>query len=793
MWVWLLWTLSLCQFTLGLTSDQVFSDDWQTTNIGRPIDLINLNHALYTLSSEGIISILDANNGEVLYRYYNENGRILEDSKIVKGNTDYIISYFNYGLDQDGYSKVILWDTKQTSLRVQREIQFPNKTLAVAQFEDMVYVATENGIHKFDLNPLNPPQTVFTSPVLLEEASIFVNPENRQVFATWEIQGSLYYSELEYFESKVFVGCKLAELRFYYSSSSNYFICNGQTVYEFDNYGAAKLKEGSNMVTDTLSSDLLVNAQIDDMKIIEDYVAIKSDNTLRLFNYREATLTPVVEFELPSSIEDSISHNFAVGDSTVYLITFSKHHRVDCYVNGTLQWSKDESLAEVKDIVVIDQDIDRFEIKKYMVVLSAAKTIGVFHLHRCSGQQLLNIFEVDVDFDRLHNVNNTVQGQLGSREFSVDFLNGKVFELHDNQPKEISSEPSFSAGMDLPYNRVEGYKNGVSTWRFQPDFERVTGLLKRSYDNEHVASNGIVLHDRSVLYKYLLPNTGVITTFNEDKNIVGIYLINLITGQLYGKFYRSVYTQFDPELDFSIVYEENFIIFSVVKGENSEVCVIDLFESLKPNFSLTKKLQVFSSIQDAFAPAFATQCFTVLNQQINQMAIFNTKYNIATKEIVCSTRFGQIFSIPKMVLDARRNGFIGDLKKGNNRDISYEDKKLPRISMSKYAASILSKFTYDPLIHIHPRFILSHHRKLISGHHKPYLNVVPTELESTAYVVYQGVDTFVTILRPSGSFDRLTSSFNFKIVIGTIILLILIIAYIYPKTERMKLLGLWNL
>lgn len=115
MWVWLLWTLSLCQFTLGLTSDQVFSDDWQTTNIGRPIDLINLNHALYTLSSEGIISILDANNGEVLYRYYNENGRILEDSKIVKGNTDYIISYFNYGLDQDGYSKVILWDTKQTS------------------------------------------------------------------------------------------------------------------------------------------------------------------------------------------------------------------------------------------------------------------------------------------------------------------------------------------------------------------------------------------------------------------------------------------------------------------------------------------------------------------------------------------------------------------------------------------------------------------------------------------------------------------------------------------------------
>ena len=53
--------------------------------------------------------------------------------------------------------------------------------------------------------------------------------------------------------------------------------------------------------------------------------------------------------------------------------------------------------------------------------------------------------------------------------------------------------------------------------------------------SEHVHSQGVVLGDRSVLYKYINPNLMVVTTegtSDSDKGFINVYLIDAITGHV---------------------------------------------------------------------------------------------------------------------------------------------------------------------------------------------------------------------------------------------------------------------
>lgn len=478
-------------------------------------------------------------------------------------------------------------------------------------------------------------------------------------------------------------------------------------------------------------------------------------------------------------------------------------------------------------------DKTRFGMSKNIVLLSENGKITVSTLYKDIDNKLPKdqlIFTPPVKLTKLLELDNNVFALSDDKNiYEIDIAHGKIipksvefvssnfkFIKQSESEYDVIKVPSFredeiyTTFFSKTENRITGqllYNNEQSeTWNFSPKNEKILSLSKRSYSNYDVAQNALVLSDRSTLYKYLIPNIGIITTLKtiENTKFVKFYIINLVSGQRYGIFEKKLGLSF-TENDIHIAFEENFVVFTVpdrFSPLDSQICSIDLFEVLKPNQKLTKDVVSLSAFDSPILPAFATQCYVIPGLAITDLTISNTKHNIATKTVILRTSYGQIISIPKMIIDGRRNGIIGDFKSIRNSDsevISLNGtdvfSKSQTISSSIYFSSISSRFAYDPIININPQSILSHHRKLITNkdNGKTFLTTKPTELESTTYVISVDGDIFVTILRPSGSFDKLTSSFNTKVVIMTIIILVLGIALIRPKTERIKLLGKWIL
>lgn len=550
--------------------------------------------------------------------------------------------------------------------------------------------------------------------------------------------------------------------------------------------------------------------------------------------------------------------------SYIDLLTVSPSNVISYYSNGALKWSNDQSFTDVMDSVILSSEAtsqlsieeyvyetssniltsyirrvihnydtifnknsstkfenDIFGFSKYLITLTANNKIGVYEMFKGEDKQqtLINIFTPSIKIEKLYQIDNKVYGLCNDSIYHINITTGEIKQTsydfftsnfkrltYDSRVEFIQTTENefYTTTINKETNKIQGHyvsnHTQQDTWVFKPRFEKILALNKRTYGNNNIPQNAIVLPDRSVLYKFLVPNIGIITTLNENEDILNFYINNLITGQNYGKFTKSVMHGINLELDVSVDVEENFIIFTIPNSSSpfdTEICVIDLFETLKPNVKLSKNIDLFSPFENTLLPAFASQCFILPGHKIRNLSIAQTKHNVAAKEIILSNNFGQIMTIPKMVLDGRRNGIIGDFKSKGAESISLNDinkSTLFRITSSKYGSSISSKFKYNPVINVHPRFILTHYRKLItSNSKKPELITIPTELESTTYVTSIDSDIFVTVLRPSGSFDRLTNSFNIKALIVTIIILMLGILYVRPKTEKVKLSSGWNL
>lgn len=484
-------------------------------------------------------------------------------------------------------------------------------------------------------------------------------------------------------------------------------------------------------------------------------------------------------------------------------------------------------------------NINRFGMSKKIIVLSNNGKLAVYQMYKSESSnspQMIAVFNPPVKLTKLYEIDKNIYALSENNSiFEIDIQLGKIHQISsefrasnfvdivksENEIETITTptietEEFYTTSFFELTNTIRGHlfnsKGQFDLWKFSRENEKIISLTRRSYGNLVVAQNALVLPDRSIIYKYLIPNIGIITTSKEtvgEKSII-LYIVNLITGQIYGRFEKEIGLTTDVENEVHISFEENFIILTTpdkFSKLDTQICSIDLFESLKPDKSFTKGFSSYSPFDNAILPAFASQCFILPGIIVDAVSISNTKHNIATKNIIIRTNLGQIIALPKMVIDGRRNGLIGDFKNILNFESSVallDDNRtsvlspsVQRINNNAYAASIASRFTYDPIININPQFILTHHRKMISTKYvndgKRDLLTNPTELESTTYVLSVEGDIFVTFLRTSGSFDRLTSSFNTKVVIITLIVLFLGIAFVRPKTEKIKLLGKWIL
>ncbi|KAI0215007.1 ER membrane protein complex subunit 1 [Lamellibrachia satsuma] len=147
---------------------------------------------------------------------------------------------------------------------------------------------------------------------------------------------------------------------------------------------------------------------------------------------------------------------------------------------------------------------------------------------------------------------------------------------------------------------------------------------------EHVHSQGIVLADRSVLYKYLNPNLAVIVAEGVDsasKGFVNIYLIDTVTGSFV--FHCHHRRSRGPV---HIEHSENWVTYSYwnEKNRRTEMAVLELYEGKKQSNATT-----FSSLDPPPAPLVMRQAY-IFPGYLSAIAVTMTEKGLTNKHLLTS-------------------------------------------------------------------------------------------------------------------------------------------------------------
>ncbi|XP_067826240.1 ER membrane protein complex subunit 1 isoform X2 [Heptranchias perlo] len=136
------------------------------------------------------------------------------------------------------------------------------------------------------------------------------------------------------------------------------------------------------------------------------------------------------------------------------------------------------------------------------------------------------------------------------------------------------------------------------------DAQRVV-IVKGKRSNEHVHSQGRVMGDRSVLYKYLNPNLLAVVTESIDthheRTFICVYLIDGVTGRI---IHESV--QRKARGPVYVVHSENWLVYQYwnTKSRRNEMTVLELYEGTDRYNSTA-----FSSLDRPLSPIIFQQSY----------------------------------------------------------------------------------------------------------------------------------------------------------------------------------------
>ncbi|KAK9765069.1 hypothetical protein K7432_006895 [Basidiobolus ranarum] len=358
------------------------------------------------------------------------------------------------------------------------------------------------------------------------------------------------------------------------------------------------------------------------------------------------------------------------------------------------------------------------------------------------------------------------------------------FHLYPEQAEvfaEFASSFYFTLGDVVGSDKIEGFQvvsNPISSvldiqqqWVINfPKGETVVAVgEKPSY--EKVASLGRVLGNRSVLYKYLNPHVVPVVTFGVKENVpvISMYLIDRVKGTIlhHAVHIGGIASVAHPV---HIVHCENWVVYhfwsdgDLVDGkEKGYVSVVhELFESQEEDERVDSK--EFSSF-DAQRPFVMSQSF-IFPEAVTAVGVTTTRNGITSREVLFALASGQIYGVPKKILDPRRP--VGGLSEADKEEMLIQ---------------------YDPNVPFDGRFSLSYYLP-VSG----IQNIItsPSNLESTSLVLAYGLDTFFTREAPSKTFDILNEDFSKGMLLTTMAGLIAAVMIIGPIVRKKKLNALWG-
>ncbi|XP_071110229.1 ER membrane protein complex subunit 1-like [Haliotis cracherodii] len=377
---------------------------------------------------------------------------------------------------------------------------------------------------------------------------------------------------------------------------------------------------------------------------------------------------------------------------------------------------------------------------------------------------------------------DVIQAALLS-EMSEDFVRGLVLlgsdfraRFYPENVKSVAKERLSSMFMYL--SEIDtGYMNGYrlvarSNGEFEADpvwnidlqkkQQRVVSVISKRV-NEHVHSQGRVLGDRSVLYKYLNPNLVAVVTEGEEPAVLSathkgpssffnIYLIDGVTGHIV--FHVNHKRAKGPV---NIVHAENWVVYSYFneRHRRPEMSVMEMFEGKEQSNSTA-----FSSFNPPPQPLVLRQSY-IFPLSISTMATTVTEKGITSKNLIISLRNGGLLSIPKALLDPRRP-IIPSQE-------TMEEGTIP----------------YIPEIQVFTEATLNYNQSVVNIRG---IHTTPAGLESTSLVLAYGLDLFYTRVNPSKMFDVLKEDFDY-LFIGTVLLIMIAVSVISQKLASRKALN----
>uniref|UniRef100_A0A8D0CHR7 ER membrane protein complex subunit 1 n=1 Tax=Scleropages formosus TaxID=113540 RepID=A0A8D0CHR7_SCLFO len=288
-----------------------------------------------------------------------------------------------------------------------------------------------------------------------------------------------------------------------------------------------------------------------------------------------------------------------------------------------------------------------------------------------------------------------------------------------------------------------------------PEVQKIVAV-KGKRANEHVHSQGRVMGDRSVLYKYLNPNLLAVVTesvdTHQERSFVGVFLIDGVTGRI---IHEAV--QRKARGPIHLVHSENWVVYEYwnAKSRRNEFSVLELFEGTELYNST-----VFSSLDRPHLPQVLQQSY-IFPSSISTMEATLTEKGITSRHLLVGLPSGAILSLPKMFLDPRRPEMATEQ--------SREENLIP----------------YAPEMPIRTEWFINYNQSVtrVRG-----IYTAPSGLESTCLVVAYGLDIFQTRVYPSKQFDVLKDDYDY-VLISSVLFGLFFATMISKRLAQVKLLN----
>ncbi|XP_066921649.1 ER membrane protein complex subunit 1-like [Clytia hemisphaerica] len=266
---------------------------------------------------------------------------------------------------------------------------------------------------------------------------------------------------------------------------------------------------------------------------------------------------------------------------------------------------------------------------------------------------------------------------------------------------------------------------------------KVSGKRK----DEVVNSVGRVLGDHTVLYKYLNPNlVSVMSVQGEGvKGSLFVYIIDAVTGHI---VYHARHKGGEGPVE--MILSEHWLVYLYhnSKGKRNEVAVVELFEGYEE-----KNNTAFSSLDPIEPTIILSQAYVLPVTGVQAMVSTATERGITNKNILFGLSAGYVYSLPKVLLDPRRQ--------------FKQTKMLQEEGVAPYM----------PELPVHPQAFVNYNQTVenIRG-----IYTTPAGLESTSLVLVYGLDIYYTRVTPSRMFDVLKEDFDYIFISGVLSALILV-------------------